>query len=453
MVFFIAYSTLSVVRHQNYGSFGYDLGINTQTVWRYSQLHSPVATLSPYPDKPKLFLHFELIYALVAPFYWLYDSPLTLLVLENAFLASGGFAIFLLAKRRLKSKFITFSILISYLMFYGLQFAVWTDAHSTSFASALLAWFLYFIDSKRYKIAFIFLFLSATSKENIAIYTFLISGYYFLKDRQKKLILFATSSLLYLFVMFFVFFPMVSESEYLYQNKGGLFSNLNPLYLFNTEEKLRTLLYSYGSTGFMSLLSPISLALTLTHFFTFFVVASDLPGAQGIFGHYRVPLTPLLFFGVILVLQKYKFFNKNYIAIYLLLCTLFIQYTLHLPLSYLAKSWFWERPLAVDSINYVLRLLPKDASVVAQNNISPHIAHRDEIYLLYPTEKDGKDWFYWHGNPEYMIVDTSHNWDARHLLTDSSKFQSGISNLQEEGIIDLLSEKENAKLYKIVKNP
>lgn len=451
--FFLAYSVLSIVRHQNYNSFAYDLGINTQTVWRYSQFQSPVSTLSPYPDKPKLFLHFELIYALIAPFYWLYSSPITLLVLEIAFLVSGGFAIFLIAKRRLKNNLVSFSILFSYLMFYGVQFAVWTDAHSTGFASGLLAWFLYFVDSKKYKFAFIFFLLSITSKENIAIYTFLISAYYFIKDRQKKLLFPSVFSIFYLFFVFLIFFPFVTQIKYLYQNKDGILSNLNPLYLINTQEKLTTLLYSYGSAGFLSLLSPVSVLLTLAHFFTFFVVASDLPGAHGIFGHYRVTITPFLFFGVILVLKKFKFFNKNYIAFYLLICTLFFQYTLHLPLSYLTKSWFWEKPLSVDNINRVLEKLPENASVVAQNNISPHISHRDRIYLLYPEEKNGKEWFYWYGEPEYLVVDTSDNWDARHLLTDNKKFKNGIYNLKKEGVIDLVERVGDAQIYKILKNP
>jgi hypothetical protein len=66
---------------------------------------------------------------------------------------------------------------------------------------------------------------------------------------------------------------------YQYQNQAGLLSNLNPLYLFNTQEKLVTLFYSFASVGFLPLLNPLTLILIFTHFTTFFVIASDLPGA------------------------------------------------------------------------------------------------------------------------------------------------------------------------------
>jgi uncharacterized membrane protein len=182
LAFFLAYSTLSIVRHQNFGSYGYDLGINSQTVWRYSQFLAPVSTLSPIPDAPKYVFHVEAIYALIAPFYWIYNSPITLLLLQNAVTVSGAFALFLLSKKRLKNNFVSFSILVSYLMFYGVQFALWTDAHSTSFAAAFLSWFIYFMDVKRLKLALLFLVLSITTKENIALYTFgqRIKNYYYL---------------------------------------------------------------------------------------------------------------------------------------------------------------------------------------------------------------------------------------------------------------------------------
>ena len=45
LLFFIAYAVLSVVRHNHYGSFGYDLGINDQVVWEYSRLLPPISTI------------------------------------------------------------------------------------------------------------------------------------------------------------------------------------------------------------------------------------------------------------------------------------------------------------------------------------------------------------------------------------------------------------------------
>src|SRR5690348_112325 len=93
LVFFIAYSVLSIVRHDNYQSFGYDLGINDQTVWRYSTFQVPITTIDPFPDKPKYYTHVELIYAIISPFYWIWSSRKMLLLVRTAFVCSGGIAL------------------------------------------------------------------------------------------------------------------------------------------------------------------------------------------------------------------------------------------------------------------------------------------------------------------------------------------------------------------------
>lgn len=464
LVFFAAYSTLSIVRHLHYESYGYDLGINDQTVWRYSTFQIPITTIDPFPDKTKLSAHVELIYALVSPFYWIWSARKMLLLVSVFVVCSGGIAVYLLSKERLKSEVISFSLLINYLMFFGLQFAVWFDVHSTNFAAAFLAWFIYFVDQKKSKLSLLFFLLAITSKENIALYTFVIALLYLIRRKSKLLMFFAIFSILYLLFIFYVFFPHIVQTRYLYQNTGGLLSNLNPLYLFNSQEKLMTIFYSFLSFGFLPILNPLTLVLVFTHFATFFVLASDLPGAQGLFGHYRVTLDPLLSWATIATIGTFKFFNKKYVAIYIFSCAFFVQYSLHLPLSYLTKQWFWTEAPAVSNINNLINTyLPENASVVSQNNITPHISHRDKIYTLYPVKMNftnnspcGRaecNWFHWFANPEFLIIDTSSNWDIRHLLANRDDYVEGIINLEKMGVIKKYEHIGNATLYKVLKDP
>lgn len=463
--FFAAYSTLSIVRHNNYQSFGYDLGINDQTVWHYSRFEKPITTIDPYPDKTKLYTHVELVYALVSPSYWIWSSRKMLLILEAFVVCSGSLAVFLLAQKRKLKYSLSIAIMITYLMFYGVQNAVWFDVHSSTFAAGFLAWFLYFLSSKKFKWAFLFFVLSITAKENIAFMTFFVSLAYLIVRRDKFSFLLCTLSLSYIFFIFFIYFPHIIHFKYLYQNNGGLLSNLNPIYLVNSQEKLNTIFYSFLNFGFISFLLPTVLLPIVAHFYTFFVVASDLPGAQGLYMHYRVTLAPLLAWATIITIEKFPKLNNRYVAIYLLACAFFVQYSLHLPLSYLSKQWFWKEPEAVKNINYIrTNFLPKDAAVVAQNNIIPHISHRDKIYSLYPETRNFSvtnspcgqticNWFRWYDHPQFLFVDTSTNWDARHLLTDRPKFISGINNLEKAGVIKKYKQNGNTVLYKVVINP
>lgn len=465
IIYFLLFSTLSVVRHSNYQSFGFDLGINDQTVWRYSELELPLTTIDPFPDKTKLAAHVELVYLLIAPSYWIWDSSETLLILEVGFIAISGYAIYLLARKRKITESVSIALVITYLGFYGIQNALWFDAHSITFGAALIAWFLYFFDIKKYNLALIFLILAITAKENIAFITFLISFYYLIKSENKKWpLIFMSLSVIYILFVFYIFFPHIVQTEYLYENNAGLLSNFNPLDLINTSEKLKTIFYSFFSFGFLPFLSPLALIPIFGDFAIYFVIGSELPGAQGIFGHYRVMLAPLLVWSTIITISRFKKLNNFYVAIYLVVVIAIMQYHLHLPLSFLSKSWFWTEPIAVKDINYLIdNLLPDEASVVAQNNITPHISHRNEIFTLYfdrknflvdsPCEELNCEWMRWFGNPEYLIVDLSSNWDARHLLANNEEFRLGIKNLEKAGVIEEYESIGDAKLYKVIVNP
>ena len=197
---------------------------------------------------------------------------------------------------------------------------------------------------------------------------------------------------------------------------------------------------------------------------TYFVIGSDLTGAQGLFMQYRITLAPLMAWVTISTIHKYKILNTKWIALYLILCTAFVQYNLHLPLSYLSKQWFWQESQSVKTINDVItNYLPQGSSVVSQNNITPHISERENIYTLFPDKKDfiknspcgqkNCDWFRWAGNPEYLIVDTAKDWDIRHLLANRGDYISGLRNLEKEGIVKIYKQEGTTVLYKIIRNP
>lgn len=464
LLFFIAYSTLCIVRHNNYQSFGYDMGINDQVVWKYSTLQAPISTIDPLPNQSKLATHVELIYALISPFYWIWSSRKMLILVRTAWFCLSGVAVYLLARKKKVNQPVSLSLTIGYLAFYGVQFAIWTDVHSASFAAAFLMWFIYFAELKKKMTSTIFFLLAITSKENIALLTFLTSFVFFVKQKSKFFLFLMTASILYLLFIFFIFFPHIMHVNYLYQNSGGLLSNLNPLSLIDASDNRQAIWYSLLSYGFLPLLSPLYLLPALGDIVTYFMFGSDLSGAQGIFGHYRITLTPFLIWASIITIARYKRLNSKYFALYLLFFTLLTQYLLHLPLSYLTKEWFWTKPTAVESINrLIIGSLPPTASVVSQNNITPHLSHRNQIYTLYPEKKKFKDnspcgkeecdWFRWYGSPQYLIADTSPEWDSRHLLTNREPYIQGLKNIEKAGIVKKYKQMGNTILYKINKNP
>lgn len=460
-VFFLLYSTLSIIKHNHYLS-GYDLSIMDHGIWQYSQFKIPISTSHVYFDKPILYDHIELIFMLIAPLFWVINSVKVLLFLQTLAVTSSGIAVYLIARKRKVNIFTSFCILFSYLAFYGFQNAIWADVHSLVFGVVFLSFFIYFIEIKRFKLSLFFFFLAIFSKEDIALLTFMISFVYFVSSKEKQMLWFMGLSTAYLFSVFYIFFPHFVPGGYPYADSKGLLSDINPAYLFDTKDKREVITYSLSWFGLLPLLSPLYLLPFIADLSHYFIIGKSLvTSADGLFMHYRSSVGLLLILPTIISISKLKRLNNIYTGLYLLFFAFFFQYYLHLPLSYLSKRWFWQTPPEVNSINAVLKKLPENGSVAAQSNIAPHITHRDFVYTLFPNQKDFMKnspcekqtcrWFRIGGNPQYLIVNTGPTWDIRHFLGNREDFISGISNLEKNGNISLIYKQNTTSLYKINK--
>lgn len=458
-LFFIAYTTLSLVRHQHFGSFGFDLGISDQIVWKYSQFKAPITTLLAYAYTSAITDHFDLIYIVLAPFYWVYSSPITLLVLQSALICLSGLPIYWLAKKKNLHTLLCYAVLFGYLAFYGIQHALWFDVHTNVFGAAFLPWFLYAVDQKKYRLAILPFTLAILSKEDIGILTGFISVVFVITRRNRAALLFAAVSFLYVAAVLFVYFPYATPDGYRYAGEDGLLGQLSVTSLWNSPDKRAVYWYTFGAFGFLPLLAPVYILPLLGDLAKFFVFAENLPATHGLYMHYRVTLAVLSVWPTIIVLSRIRILNNRLIALYIVTCTAIVQYTLHLPLSYLTKQWFWTAPASSQSIRTMFASIPSDAPIAVQNNLLPHLSRRDEIFTLWYTKREFKDanvcgqpvcdWLRWSGNPAYVLVDTSSEWDIRHYLADRQAFVSALQNLETTGVLELYKQEKTTVLYKV----
>jgi len=451
VIFFILYSILSVVRHNFYGSFGADLGFMDRQFWQYSHFN-----LSQLIGQA----HLEPTSLLLSSLYWVWADPRILIIFQSFIITTSGVAIYLLAKKQKLNSFLCYSILLSYLLFYGVQSAIWFDVHTSVWGSAFFIWFIYFLDTDRKKLTLLSFLLAIGSKENMAAYIFLFTGVYFLLTRKREALFYTLGAASYLFLLFKVIYPATLSSGYSYASSGGLVSG-SPLQLIDTLVKQKTIFYTFASVGFIPFLFPFYLIPIFGNFSSYFILGREYVAAHDTFMHYRVDLLPLVFSALVFTLARYKWLNNKYIAFYLIFCALLCQYALHLPLSYLAKKWFWTQPGGVVSINKTIKDIPKSSSVVAQNNIYPHVSQREDISLLWPDERTFPKnspcgqlhcpWFRWTNNPEFLIVDLSPEWDIRHMLQQNSEFTVAVRSMEKEGIIKKYSQNQSTILYKVLK--
>ncbi|MFF0743871.1 DUF2079 domain-containing protein [Streptomyces sp. NPDC004111] len=86
VLFFVLYSAVAILRNNRMLNAGFDLGIFEQAIAAYARGEAPVVELKG-PGFNLLGDHFHPILALVAPFYRLFPSGVTLLVVQSALLA------------------------------------------------------------------------------------------------------------------------------------------------------------------------------------------------------------------------------------------------------------------------------------------------------------------------------------------------------------------------------
>jgi hypothetical protein len=148
---------------------------------------------------------------------------------------------------------------------------------------------------------------------------------------------------------------------------------------------------------------------------------------------------------------------------YILIFSFLVTYLLHSPLTYLSKKWFWTEPPGVKNINQILGYLPKDAYVATQTNIASHISNRKLIVTIWgdshnfvkasPCGQPQCKWFKWAGNPKYLIVDTSPEWNVLNLLSNRPDFIEALKNMGKSGVIKKYKQLGTSVIYKIEKKP
>lgn len=134
---FVVYTAYAVSRHQGYLTAGYDLGIFDQAVRDYARFRAPIVPLRG-PDLNIWADHAHPVIALAAPLYWLWDSPVTLLVLQAGLVASSLPFVHAFARRRVGAG-TALAITAGYAAGWPLQGLIDFDFHEIAFGIPLLA--------------------------------------------------------------------------------------------------------------------------------------------------------------------------------------------------------------------------------------------------------------------------------------------------------------------------
>jgi uncharacterized membrane protein len=146
---FAVYLALSLFKYLQLSPSSWDLGIFTEQVKQYAHLHAPVADVRGAGFN-LLGDHFSPIVALIAPFFLIAPSPVTLLAAQAALTALSVLPVTWVAAEKLGRR-AGAAIGLAYGLSWGLQQMIDFDFHEIAFAVPLLAFSLAALIRGRYR--------------------------------------------------------------------------------------------------------------------------------------------------------------------------------------------------------------------------------------------------------------------------------------------------------------
>ena len=401
---FLVFTAVSLVNHERFLTFGWDLGFYDQIAWNLSRLRFPFST---FISAPAFGVRFSPILLLFAPFYRLFPDARILLVGQALLATLAAYPLYLLGKRVTRSSYVGIAAALSYLTFIGLERAVFFDFHPDTILPFFITWSLYFAHSKRLYLSLFFSLLMLLCKEWVGLLVAAM-GVMFLFQKQRRLgVITAAFGLVGFFSVIYLVLPGLGNSgtsvysfgefgESPHQALASIITHplAAILTIVTPQTKLLTLFDSFWPFAFLPIAAPATL---IPIFLQFGVRFFDVSHQQSwtLLYHYSAPLTPFLAYGSIMGIRSFK----ARWATHLLVTTSLLGLILfHAPVFTLLKSGFYYQPAWIADTRAVLARVPIDVPVAAQNNLIPHLSSREKVYPL-PLI----------GDAQYLVVDLHPN--------------------------------------------
>ncbi len=354
-IYTVYFSIFSILRFRHLYAEYFDLGIMHQTVYNtfmaiktgdFSRILELTNPHSGITQIKRMAIHNDIILALLAPFYFIYSGPETILIIQTIALAIGAWAVFKISQHVLKNDLLSLSLSFAYLLYSPMQRANIFEFHAVTFATTFILFMFYFWLKRKLRLSFLFIILSLLTKEEVGLSLGMFGVYVFfyevlkLKKKDFKLepFIFAitVTTVSWVWSMFSVYaiIPFFNGGEHF---ATGYYSNVRNTYLQS--------IFSFDTLNYLSLLlGPIALLPLIAPEFIFIatpefginLLSSDLQ-LRSLMFQYSSVIQPWLFIGAIYGASRIIRFNKKYapaVISFLIVTSAIVFSYLHSPLPY-----------------------------------------------------------------------------------------------------------------------
>jgi uncharacterized membrane protein len=372
------YAAYGLFRHWHFGS-GFDLAIFDQAVWHLSRFETPVSSVrrvdNIFGD------HFHPIIGLFAPLYWIVPAPETLIVAQAVLLAASIVPVFVYARRRLPHRA---ALLLSaaYALFWGLQRTAATDVHEAAFAPLVVAGAILAMEHRRWGLLWSCAAGIVIVKEDMPPFVIALGLLLAARGERRRGLLLAGCGTAAFLLVLRVAIPWLNDGPWGYAGPYDAFWQrpwMAPLIILTPLQKLRTVVSWLAPFVCLPLASPLivlAIPIALER------LLSSLPEHWIAAGHYSAPIAPVLAMAAADGLARLT--ARRVIATTVTALALVVSAIVpgHQPLLRVLNPRHYRRLPTAAAAAQALALIPRDASVVAQTAIAPHLSERPAIFIL-----------------------------------------------------------------------
>lgn len=406
-IYSATFSILSISRHNAFAS-NYDLANMSQTVW--NTLHGrPFALSGAEGTISRFSIHADLILILISPLYLIWERAITLLVTQSFALGLGAIPAYFLARKVLKSKLASLSISLVYLLNPSMEWTNIYDFHGVALAIPFLLSAFYFAYVKKWKLFWLFVFLSLTTKEEMSLLVAAL-GLAIAFIFKERIIGITTSlvGVLWFIIVIFIIIPRFSPDNQSWAINSLYSAFWQKINNSNNIPQLWDVLKGYFLNSvainyYIALLKPfafvpiLGLPWLLLSASEFAVNLLSTNGQmQSLTFHYESGITPFLviatIFGIRYLLDLIKFLkplNRFKKQILLVISIILVGVALRVnhhysPLPSTPSCWCLSYQVRAEDIEFakILAKIPRDASVTSSGEVRPHIARRENSFTL-----------------------------------------------------------------------
>lgn len=409
LVYIVIAGGITVLRVLTYRAPAFDLGIWTQMFYYMKETFQPFTTVERDTFLSHFAIHFSPVYYIYFPFYLIFQSAVTLQVLQVLTLISGIIPVYLLCKHFGLGKMATAMFGVLFAFFPALATGCFYDLHENCFLVPFMLWLFYFIEKDNNIGMVVFALLTMLTKEDAPVYVACIGLFMMLSKKKyfKGAVMTMGSILYFLIVVMLLEKYGYGIMSYRYNNysvagsSGGLMDVIknfiaNPAYVMSesmSEEKLDYSLKMLLPLGLLPIMSRKISRLILFIPMLIVNLATAYKYQYSMFFQYVFGVLAILFYLAIMNYSELDTKKRHFMGILALCMTIVI-----IPATTLSRTYYLDvyrsSSETIDALNEMTDSIPKEASVAASSFFTTHLADRDELYE-YPSDNFS----------EYIILD------------------------------------------------